>query len=165
VLRFLFGDVKSVSAKVRYEPGVERDYFLNGKLFMESGLEIDMKMGRVDVPNLGPDFTLFKGGWNETIEVIAHRGYIKVTNPSWQGYEAMKVKHWFKGMPGPMETYYECNEQWINELTDFAESCKTHKLSPTGSSAEDGYRVDLIIEKIRESGSKNGGIVDINYKY
>ena len=165
LLRYLFGDVKSVSCRCRYEPVAGRDYYLNGKLFMGSGLEIDMRMGRVDVPNLGPGFTVFRGGWDESIEVIASRGYIRVDNPSWQGYEAMKVKHWFKGMPGPMETYYECNEQWINEFTDFVESCKTHKLSPSGSSVEDGYRVDLIIEKMHESSAKNGGIVEIKYQH
>jgi predicted dehydrogenase len=165
LLRYLFGDIKSVSCKCRYDSNDGHDYYLNGKLFMENGIEIDMRLGRVDVPNLGPGFTLFRGGWNETIEVIAHRGYIKVENPSWQGYEAMKVTHWFKGMPGPSETYYECNEQWVNEFTDYVESCKTHKLSPSGSGVEDGYRVDFTIEKMRESGNKNGEIVEIKYQY
>jgi predicted dehydrogenase len=165
LLRYLFGDIKSVSCKCRYDSNDGRDYYLNGKLFMESGAEIDMRLGRVDVPNLGPGFTLFRGGWNETIEVIAHRGYIKVENPSWQGYEAMKVTHWFKGMPGPTETYYECNEQWINEFVAYVESCKTHKLSPSGSNAEDGYRVDFTIEKMRESGGRNGEIIDLKYQY
>jgi predicted dehydrogenase len=165
LLRYLFGDIGSVSCRCRYEGENNKDYYLNGKLFMKSGLEIDMRLGRVDVPNLGPGFTLFRGGWNETIEVIAHKGYIKVENQSWQGYEAMKVTHWFTGMPGPAETYYECNEQWINEFVDFVKSCQTYTLSPSGSSATDGYRVDFTIEKMRESGGRNGEIVVLKYQY
>ena len=163
LLRYLFGDVKTVACKCRYDRSDGRDYFVDGTLGMESGVDIAMKMGRADVPNLGPGWLPFRGGWNESIEVIATRGYIKVDNPSWQGYEAMKVTRWFKGMPGPETVYYECNEQWINELSAFVKSCRTGVLSANGSSAADGYRVDLIIEQMRESGRRNGGMIELQY--
>jgi predicted dehydrogenase len=164
LLRHLFGDVKSVACKCRYDREDGRDYFVDGTLGMESGVDIAMKMGRADVPNLGPSWQPFRGGWNESIEVIATKGYIKVDNPSWQGYEAMKVTRWLSGMPGPETEYYECNEQWINELSAFAESCGTGALSADGSSAADGYRVDLIIERMRESGRQGGRPIEIIYE-
>jgi len=165
LLRYLFGEVCTVSCKCRYDRGDGRDYFVDGRLGMESGLDITMRLGRVDLPDLGPGWTLFRGGWNESIEVIGTKGYIKVENPSWQGYEAMKVTKWFTGMPGPETTHYECNEQWIDEIAAFVESCKTGELAENGSSVVDGYRVDLIIEQMRESGERNGESITVKYDY
>jgi len=165
LLRYLFGDVATVACKVRYDRSDGRDYFVDGTLGMESGLDIAMRLGRVDVPNLGPGWQLFRGGWNESLEVIATKGYIKVENPSWQGYEAMKVTRWFTGMPGPETVHYECNEQWINELAAFVKSCETGALSERGSSVADGYRVDFIIEQMRASGARNGEKIELKYAY
>ena len=165
LIRYLFGDVKTVACKCRYDRGDGRDYYADGTLGMESGVDVAMKMGRADVPNLGPGWKPFRGGWNESIEVIATKGYIKVENPSWQGFEAMQVTRWLKGMCGPETTHYECNEQWINELSAFAKSCQTGALSPDGSSAADGYRVDLIIEQMRESGRRNGEPIELKYEF
>lgn len=165
LLRYCFGDISKVSCKCRYDKKNGRDYYLNAELEMESGLTIDMRLGRVDIPNLGPQWRPFRGGWNESVEVIGTRGYLRVDNPSWQGYEAMQVTWWFQGMCGPESEYYECNEQWINEFQAFVDSCNSGHLAEGSSSVVDGYRVDYIIEQMRESGRRNGETVELHYIY
>ncbi len=165
LLRYCFGEIHSVACKCRYDNKDGRDYFLDADLKMESGIDVDMKLGRVDVKDLGPQWKPFRGGWNESVEVIGSRGYLRVDNPSWQGYEVMQVTKWFQGMCGP-ETYsFECNEQWINELKAFIKNCETGKLGEGCSSVVDGYRVDYIIEKMRESGNQEGKEIVLKYPY
>ena len=165
LLRYFLGDVESLYCKARYENEQGGEYFYSARLLMENGVDVDMKVGRVDVPNLGPDFQIFNGGWNESVEIVGTRGYIKVENPTWQGYEPMMVTYWIKGMCGPKLFYCQCNEQWINEFESFAENCKNVKLKEECSSVVDGYRVDYIINQMRESSRRNGERLELNYRY
>ena len=165
LLRYLFGEIETVSCRCRYDAESGRDHYLSGTLGMGCGADVTMRIGHVDVPDLGPDWKVYKGGWNESVEVIASKGYIRAENPTWQGYAPMKVTSWFSGMPGPAETHYECSEQWTNELAAFVKSCGTGKLSEIASTAADGYRVDLAIEAMRESDRQNGAKLGVNYKY
>ncbi|MFI3172093.1 MAG: Gfo/Idh/MocA family oxidoreductase [Eubacteriales bacterium] len=165
LLRYCFGEIKSVACKLRYDFDNFRDYYVKATLETADGVDIDMKLGRVDVQNLGPKWEPFRGGWNESIEVIATRGYLRVDNPSWQGYEAMQVTRWFKGMPGPQTEYFECNEQWINELQSFANSCKVGVLEAGSSDVIDGHKIDFIIDQMRESSNQGGKAIELEYLF
>ena len=163
LMRHLFGDVKNLSAKCRYNH--DRDYYLSAKFEMESGIDIDMKIGRADLPGMGWGWERRPRGWNESVEVSGDNGYIIVYNPTWEGYDPMTIKCWLKGMDNPEVTNIECNLQWINEFTAFAESCKTGKLHENTSSVVDGYRTDFLIEQIHASSKKGGEKIALNYKY
>lgn len=165
LLRYCFGDIHSVACKTRYDNADGRDYFLDASLKMEKGFDIGMKLGRVDIRNLGPQWKPFRDGWNESVEVIGTRGYLRVDNPSWQGYEVMQVTMWLQGMCGPETFSCECKEQWISELSAFVENCGTGSLREGCSSVVDGYRVDYTIEKMRESGELGGKEITLDYQY
>ena len=162
LLNFMFGDVESVEAKVRFIPGTKRDYYMKGTLHTVGGVDIAYDLGRMDVPNLGPDKSVVRGGWDECIEVIGTRGFIKCENPTWQGYEAEKVTLWLQGMPGPRTLYVECKDQWTNELKAFVQAIKDGKLNPDATTCLGGYKVDYLIEKIRESSELGGAEVKLN---
>ena len=164
LMRYFFGDIKTVSCKCRYDNDAGRDYYISASLVTESGVDITMRLGRVDISDLGPSWLPVRGGWNESIEVIGTRGYIKVENPTWQGYEAMRVTKWLNGMPGPDVEYYECNVQWINELSAFVESYRTGKLSEKASTVSAGYRVDLLIAQMLASGAQDGHPIELVYQ-
>ncbi|MCL2834782.1 MAG: Gfo/Idh/MocA family oxidoreductase, partial [Treponema sp.] len=164
LLRYTLGEVKSVSAHCRYIG--DRDYYLLGRMEMENGVLVDMRLGRAELQGVGPGWNRMRsGGWDESVEAIGTGGYIKVESPTWQGYDPMTVKRWFTGMTGPEIFQVECDEQWTNELTAFAESCKTGVLNKTASSVVDGYKVDKIIETIHESNRQGGKKIDVVYEY
>ncbi len=165
LMRFLFGELQSVRARMRYEPHTGAEYSVRAVLEMESGVEVDMRIGRVDVPNLGPDFTVFRDGWNEVVEVVGTRGFIRCENPTWQGYEALRVKQWRQHAPGPETFHLECNEQWVNEMRAFVEGVETRTYSPAASTAVDGYRTDAIIEAMHASARKGGQPVALVYAH
>jgi predicted dehydrogenase len=156
LLHFLFGDIESVRAQIRYEPGTTRDYYMKSEMHTVSGVDIEYHLGRMDVPNLGPDFSVVRGGWDECIQVIGTNGFIKCENPTWQGYAAEKVTLWIKGMPGPRTLYLECRDQWIHELAAFVECIQNGALHPDATDVVGGYKVDFLIEKLRESSMKRG---------
>jgi predicted dehydrogenase len=165
LMRYLFGDVTAVNAKMLYDAHSGGEYYISAKIEMASGVEVDMRLCRVDVPNLGPDFAVFRDGWNETVEVIGSRGYIKCENPTWQGYEAIKVKEWRQQAPGPETLYLECNEQWTNELIAFVESVKTGKHDSIASTVVDGYRTDAIIAAMHRSAKQGGQRIVLEYAH
>lgn len=165
LLRYFLGDVEELSCKVRYEGSECGEYFYNAVLTMKDGLDVNMRVGRVDVPKLGPDWSVFDGGWNESVEVIGTRGYIKAENPTWQGYQPIKVTRWQQGMSGPETHYYECNEQWLNEFSAFIKNCEKGEISEDCPSVIDGYKVDRIIETMRESGKTKGAKKTVHYEY
>ncbi|MFF2090074.1 Gfo/Idh/MocA family protein [Paenibacillus sp. NPDC058174] len=165
LMRYMFGDVTAVTAKMRYDVHSGGEYYISAKLEMTDGVEVDMRIGRVDVPNMGPDFSVFRDGWNETVEVIGSRGYIKCENPTWQGYESLQVKEWRQHAPGPETIYLECNEQWKKELHAFVESVKTGKYDPAASTVIDGYRTDAIIAAMHRSAKQGGQRTMLDYKH
>ncbi|MCL1895329.1 MAG: Gfo/Idh/MocA family oxidoreductase [Clostridiales bacterium] len=160
-IRYLFGDVKAVSCRLRRDAEGQPEYYANGRLYMENGLDVELKIGRVDVPDLGPDWEVFKGGWNEILEIIGDRGYIRVANPSWEGLSAAKVTSWFRGQPGPSVEYCQSSLQWVNEIADFASAIKAGKLSRLATSARDGYKVDLAVRCMRKSDELGGAVVPV----
>ena len=165
LLRYFLGDVQTLRCKTRYENAGDGEYFYHAVLTMEDGLDVNMKVGRVDIPKLGPEWKVFDGGWNESIEFVGTRGYIRVDNPTWQGYEPMTVTRWMQGMCGPETHHCECRDQWTREFETFIQNCERHMLSEDSSSVIDGYRVDVLIETMRESGRENGSQKVPFYKY
>jgi predicted dehydrogenase len=162
LLRFLFGEVKTVACKLRRDSETEPEYYANARLEMSNDVNVDLRIGRVDIPDLGPDWEIFKGGWNEYVEVIGDRGYIRADNPSWEGLGAIRVTSWFKGMCGPKTEYFESRLQWANETADFVKACETGRLSPEASSAADAYRVDYTVKKMRLSADMHGETVPVD---
>lgn len=162
LFHFIFGDIEWARANVRYIPGTKRDYYMKGNLHTLSGHDIEYHLGRMDVPNLGPGQSVVRGGWDECIMVMGTRGFIKCENPTWQGFEPEKVTMWIKGMPGPQTLYLECKDQWTNELGAFVQAIKEGKLHPDATDCMGGYKVDYLIEKIKESGAQNGAEIRLN---
>lgn len=162
LLQFLFGDIESVRAHVRNVPGTGRDYYMKANLHTVGGVDIEYHLGRMDVPNLGPDFSVVRGGWDECIQVIGTNGFIKCENPTWQGYEAEKVTMWIKGMPSPRTLYVACKDQWIEELAAFVECIRNGALHEDATDVVGGYKVDRLIEKLRESSENNGAEIPLN---
>ena len=160
-IRHLFGDVKAVSCRLRRDGEGLPEFYAGGRLFMENGLDVELRIGRVNVPNLGPDWDLFRGGWNETLEIIGDHGYIRVANPSWEGLGAVKVTSWFKGEPGPSVTYYDSSLQWAGELADFARGIENGKLSPSATTAADALKVDQTVRMMRVSDERGGEVVTL----
>jgi predicted dehydrogenase len=161
--RYFFGDVRSGACKLRRDQENAPEYYANARLAMDHGIDVDVRIGRVDIPNLGADWEIFQGGWNEYVEVIGSKGYMRVSNPSWEGLQAVKVTSWFNGESGPTTTYFESNLQWVNEIANFAQSCETGRLGSDATTAEDAYKVDYIVSKLRESDVLGGLSVDIVY--
>ncbi|MDR1247470.1 MAG: Gfo/Idh/MocA family oxidoreductase [Clostridiales Family XIII bacterium] len=159
LLRFLFGEVKTVSCTLRRDSEDAPEYYANARLKMSNGVNADLRIGRVDIPDLGPGWEIFNGGWNEYVEVIGDRGYIRADNPSWEGLGAIRVTSWFKGMHGPKTEYFESRLQWANEISAFAKACGAGRLCSDSSSAVDAYRVDYIVKKMRLSDEMNGETV------
>ena len=158
-IRYLFGDIEAVSCKLRRDGEGMPEFYANGRLFMKNGVDVELRIGRVDVSNLGPDWELFHGGWNEILELAGDKGYIRVANPSWEGLGAIKVTSWFKGEPGPAVGYYESKLQWANEIADFAQSIENNGLSPAATTARDAFNVDLAVKCMRLSDERNGETV------
>ena len=166
LLRYLFGDIKSVECKLRFIYGVNDDYFVNGKLHTNDGVEITMRLGRVDVGSMGPGWEpLHKQAWNEFVEVIGTKGYLRVDNPNWRGWDVMKFTRWISGMAGPETRQLDCAEQWVNEFAAFSESCETGKLAEQATTVVDGYRTDRILEQMRLSDKQDGKLIEVKYEW
>jgi len=166
LLRYLFGDIKSVECNLRFLFDVNDDYYVNAALHTEAGVEITMRLGRVDVPSLGPNWEPYRRpAWNEFVEVIGTKGYVRADNPNWRGWDVMKASRWLSGMSGPETCQLDCAEQWVNEFTAFTESCKTGVLSKRASSVIDGYRADCVLEQMRHSAAQNGRELEMKYDY
>ena len=163
LIRFLFGEAYAVSCKLRFDSQNDLEYYANGRLFMESGIDVDLRIGRVDVPDLGPDWEPFTGGWNETLEIIGDGGYVRVANSTWEGFGPIKATYWLKGMPGPTIEYFDSKQQWVNEMANFAESIRCGKLMPDATTAEDALKVDNIVRHMRRSNENNGEVLKINF--
>jgi len=161
LLRYLFGDIEAVACRLRRDAEGLPEYYANGRLFMENGVEACLRIGRVNVPDLGPDWELFKGGWNEILEVIGDDGYIRIANPNWEGDGAIKVTSWFKGEPGPGVAYFDSSQQWANEIAVFAKGVADGRLGEAATSAEDALKVDLAVRAMRISDERGGEIVKI----
>lgn len=164
LLRYLLGEVVAVSAHMDYESD-GGEYQLRAQLETERGIVADMRIGRIDVPDMGPDFTVFRDGWNETVEIIGSRGYIKCESPTWQGYEPIRVKQWKQHAPGPSIDHYDCAEQWINEMKAFVSSVSDSNYKCQASTDVDGYRDDYIMRAIRISAKNNGERIVMDYKF
>jgi len=164
LLQYLFGTVKSISCKCRYIG--DRDYYLKGIFTTEDGVDIDIRLGRVDLPTVGPDWQPYrKPSWNESVEVVGANGYIKADNPNWRGWDAMKVKRWMKGQAGPEIIPFNCADQWVNEMLAFVQSCKTGRPDPRMCTAAGGYRTDYLIERIHESSKLGGKELAMDYEF
>jgi len=159
LLRYLFGDIAAVSCKLRSDETGLPEFYVNGRLRMKSGVDADLRIGRVDVPDLGADWGLFKGGWNEMLEIVGDKGYIRVANPSWEGLGAVKVTSWFEGEPGPAVDHYDSALQWAGEISNFAGGIENGRLSPDATDAAGALKVDYTVRRMRESDSKNGETV------
>jgi hypothetical protein len=96
------------------------------------------------------------------LEVIGDRGYIRVANPSWEGLGPIKVTSWMNGMPGPKAAYYRSSAQWENEIGSFAQSIETGTLVPDAASAEDAFKVDYIVSRMRLSDENGGTVVTVD---
>jgi len=155
-LRFLFGDIEYVSCKLKRDSDDAPEYYANAVAAFKNGVDANIRIGRVDVPDLGPDWELFKGGWNEYIEVIGENGYIRVANASWEGLGPVRVTSWFKGEPGPKAEYFASDLQWANQIAAFAESIKRGELVPEATTARDAFNVDLAVRKMRKSAERGG---------
>ncbi len=161
LMRFYFGEMETVSCKLRRDTPEAPEYYANVRMGMNSGVDIDMQIGRVNIPNLGPEWQIFEGGWNEYIEIVAENGYIRVDNPSWEGLKPIKVSNWFKGMEGPSSAFYSCSDQWLYELQSFVSCCETGELDKDAPNQRDGYLVDYIVSQMRESAENNGATVSL----
>jgi len=166
LLRYLFGDIKSVECKLRFLLSDNDEYFVNGTLHTNDGVEITMRQGRVDVGSLGPGWEPYRQpAWNEFIEVIGTKGYLRADNPNWRGWDVMKFTRWISGMAGPEVKQLDCAEQWVNEFAAFAESCKTGKLSGRASTVVDGYRADCVLDRMRCSDRQKGALLEMKYEW
>jgi predicted dehydrogenase len=115
----------------------------------------------VNVPDLGPDWEIFSGGWNETLELVGDRGYIRVSNPSWEGVSAIKTTHWYHEDPGPAVEYFDSGMQWANEVECFAQGIKTGRYPADATTAMDAYRVDFAVSRLRSSAEMGGKLLEI----
>ena len=86
-------------------------------------------------------------------------------NPSWQGYELCRL-------PGGSRECVALNRNIMSAMNSglmnsrrFVDSCNSGHLAEGSSSVVDGYRVDYIIEQMRESGRRNGETVELHYIY
>ncbi|MDR3295959.1 MAG: Gfo/Idh/MocA family oxidoreductase [Clostridiales Family XIII bacterium] len=158
LLRFLFGGIKTVSCRLKR--GMP-EYYVNASVLFENGVNANLRIGQTDIPDLGPDWMPFKGGWNEYLEVIGENGYIRAANPSWEGLGPVRVISWFKWEPGPKTEYFSSDLQWVNEVASFAKGIEEGKLVPGVTLARDAYNVDFAVRKMRESNEQNGAFVEI----
>ena len=155
-LRFLFGDIEHVRCKLKRDKPDVPEYHAKACVTFNSGVDADIRIGRVDVPDLGPDWGIFKNGWNESIEVVAENGYIRVSNNSWEGFGPTCVTSWFKDEPGPKTEYFDSKLQWVNEIGSFVKGIESGKLVHEATTASDAYAVALTIRKMRESAENQG---------
>jgi predicted dehydrogenase len=155
-LRFLFGDVERVVCRLKRDSADAPEYGVDARAFFGGDVAADIRIGRVDIPDLGPDWSRFEGGWNEYIEVIGENGYIRAVNPSWEGLGDIEVVSWFKDEREPKTTRYESRLQWVQEIASFAGSIEAGRLASDATTARDAYKVDRIVHKMRLSAEQNG---------
>lgn len=155
--RYFFGDISEVSCKMKKDNLDGPEYHANARIVFENGTDADIRIGRSDIPNLGADWEMFQGGWNEYVEVIGENGYIRAANPSWEGLGPIRVTSWFKGEPGPRSIYYASNLQWVNEIAAFVDGIRAGKLVSQATTARDAYKVDFAVNRMRKS-DKEGGV-------
>jgi len=158
-LRFLFGDIDYVTCKLKRDTEEAPEYYANASLTFKNGVDADIRIGRVDVPNLGPDWEVYKGGWNEYLEVIGENGYIRVSNNSWEGLGPIRVTSWFKDEPGPKEEYFQSDLQWVNEIGSFVKGIENGALIPEATTARAALDVDTAVRKMRASDEEGGARV------
>jgi len=160
-LRFLFGDIDHVACKLKRDMAGAPEYYANAVIAFKCGVDANMRISRMDVPDLGPDWGIFQGGWNEYIEVAGENGYIRAANASWEGLGPIRVTSWFKGEPGPKEEYFSSDLQWANEMGAFIKGIGQGKLVPEAATAWDAYYVDFTVQKMRRSDEQGGARIYI----
>ncbi len=144
LIRFYFGDVKLERSRVmknRY--GAE--YLVRALFTSPKGEDVELEMGFVDLPNFGPGFLPGNILWNEEVEIIGTKGFVKVGNPAWTGASACRVDWWLKG-DNRHTVHLDSYEQWKEQMKSFVRGIQNKKVY--GAGVEDGYKVDCLINNI-----------------
>lgn len=146
LIRFYFGDVKLVRSKVRKNK-FDCEYSVRALFNSKKGEEIELEMGFVNLSNFGSGFLPGYNQWNEEVEIIGSKGFIKVNNPAWTGFFPSMLEYWIKGK-NYRKVYMDSYSQWAEEIQAFIKGIKDGKTY--GATVKDGYKVDFLIHKIYE---------------
>lgn len=144
IMRFLFSDPVSLVSKI---------YYIKNKI--DIGVSALFEYEKFNVffnitvlPN--PNMLNSKTYWEEKIEIIGKEGRIILKNFSWTGDIKLELTGFLNGKK--LKRFFDGKKQWINQMKRFVDSVKL-KRNPSPD-VHDGYMVDLIIKKLKESNLK-----------
>lgn len=141
IMRFLFSDPLSVFSKIYYlKEGID---IATNAIFEYKDFNVFFNIGILPSPALLNSKTY----WEEKIEIIGKEGRVVLKNFTWTGEIKLKLKCVVKDKN--LVRTFSGKIQWVNQMKSFLNSIKTKK--EPSPNAYDGYMVDLIIEKLKES--------------
>ena len=159
IIRFLTGEPISITAHLKFVPGLKgMDHYCAALLEMDQGFSTLIDFTAMPYSKYGAEH----GGWIEQIEIYCEKGWVKLTNHTWDGSVPPQLIY-YKEANQSLETIYTGDSrQWENEMQHFVECILKKKNSSPG--VIDGYRVDQIIADAYLSELENRK-VEISFAY
>ncbi len=150
VIRYLTGEPKSITANFKFVPGLdEMEHYCAAMLEMEQGFSTLIDITAMPYSKYGAEH----GGWLEEIEIYCAKGWVKLTNYTWDGSVSPALVVYRENHQSFENIYTGKSRQWENEMQHFI-NCVENKKNPTPG-VVDGYRVDRIISDAYLSGKEN----------
>lgn len=97
--------------------------------------------------------------WDERIEVLGHNGRITAQGYDWQGRNRCTLE--VETAQGKRHQDFDASLQWVNEFAAFQKALAGEQT--VASTARDGYRVDLMLSKLRPMG-RELTLIDFDYE-
>lgn len=142
LMMFYFGPPEDVWGALKRD--VNGNEYSNSFLFrFPGGLHVSLQMAQTRAQGFGYAGSI----WEEVVEVNGLNGRLSARDADWMGKIPARATLHLPDGDGPKELFTYWDSQWAEELKAFVEGVKQGRC--LGSTAEDGYRVDYLLEQLK----------------
>ena len=151
LMMFYFGRPEAVWGSLKRD--VNGNEYSNSFLFrFEGGLQVALQMAQTRAQGLG-----YAGSvWEEIVEVNGVNGRLTARGADWMGKIPARASAHLADGDGPKDLFTYWESQWAEELKAFVEGVRQGRC--LGSTVEDGYRVDYILDQLKRLEAEAGPV-------
>jgi predicted dehydrogenase len=150
LIRWLLCEPSTITANFKFVPELKgMDHYCAAMLEMDKGFSTLVDFTAMPYSAYGAGI----GGWIEVVEIYCEKGWVKLTNHTWDGSAEPELIVYEESNGSITEIDVGPSLQWENEMQHFIH-CIQNNLRPTPGII-DGYRVDQIISDAYRSAEED----------
>jgi predicted dehydrogenase len=158
LMMFLFGKPETVTGYIKRDL-LKNEYANNLFFRMEDGLCVHLEFCGTRARGFGHA----NGAWEEKVNVVGLNGKAYAENCEWQGRINPTCRIVTADDPGLKEVFTFGTSAWASELQAFVKGMDDGVCY--GSTVEDGYRVDFILEELKKLQDAKDVILPLRFEY